>query len=432
MEPAVSRTAPRASEGYIVSNTRPVPRAIHVAHRVRRGSALLSACIAGALSAPAHTQTTSEDVARVLDAFRPYASVGISYDSNIYRLDDDAPKIGDTLADEYVTLAVGFDARLERREQRFNINGELNHSLYNEHDELDHTGSRFNAIWHWYASEGTTGDLGFRHRRALRDFANQSTLERVDEIRMENALFANGAFPVARNLRAGARAEFADISYGETERLDLQRSTVGASFGYVSAAGNWAGLDGEYIFGRYDNNSRADFDEYTVGPKVEWNFPGRTSAVATIGYTARDYDEATRVDYDGVTGRVDFKVEDDGRNGMEASIYRKLSNLDDEVADYAIVTGIRIEPRFKLRESFMLRLVAGYEQRDFDRDPTLAPSVTNGDRTDDVFMAGAFVDWDVHRNVRLTFGADLQQRDSTRELQDYDFGRVQLKVTGHF
>jgi len=417
-----------------VINTRTVSRATHATRRVRRGSVLLAACIAATLSAPARPQTmpTSEDVARALDAFSPYASLGIAYDSNIYRLDDDAPEIGDSLADQYVTLAVGFDSSLQKREQRFDFNGELNHTLFSEHDELDYTGSKLNAVWRWFASEGTTGDLGFRHRRALRDFANQSTLERVDDIRMENALFANGDFALARNLRAGARVDLADISYSETKRLDLQRTTVGANIGYVSSASNWLGIDGEYILGRYDNNSRSDFDEYTVGPKVEWKFTGRTTAVATVGYTARHYDDPTRTDYDGVTGRVDFKVDDDGRNGMDASVYRDLSNLDDEVSDYAIVTGIKVEPRFKVRESFMLRFVAGYEQRDFDRDPSLDPTIVAADRTDDVVLAGAFVDWDVHRNVRLTFGADLQQRDSTRELQDYKFGRVQLKVTGHF
>jgi hypothetical protein len=414
--------------------TRLVSRAVLASRRARRGSVLLAACIAATLAAPAYPQAlpTSEDVARALDAFSPYAAVGLGYDSNIYRLDDDAPEIGDSLADQYVTLAVGFDSRLEKRLQRFDINGELNHTLFGEHDELDYTGSKLNAIWHWVVSEGNGGDLGFRHRRTLRDFANQSTLNRIDDIRMENALFANGDFSLAPNWRAGARVDLADISYSETKRLDLQRTTVGGDVGYVSSASNWLGVDAEYVMGRYENNERSDFDEYTVGPKVEWKFTGRTTAVATAGYTSRNYDDASRADYDGATGRVELKVADDGRNGLDASIYRDLSNLDDEVADYAVVTGVKVEPRFKVRESFNLRFLAGYEQRDFDRDPSLDPVVVAADRTDDVYTVGAFVDWDVHSKVRLTFGADMQQRDSTRELQDYKFGRLVAKATGHF
>jgi hypothetical protein len=38
----------------------------------------------------------------------------------------------------------------------------------------------------------------------------------------------------------------------------------------------------------------------------------------------------------------------------------------------------------------------------------------------------------VRRNVAVTFGGDMQRRSSNRDLQDYDFGRVQLQVTARF
>jgi hypothetical protein len=403
-------------------------------------SRLLAASITLLLATPALPQSTSsqsliadEGVARVLDAFNPYVALGLGYDSNIYRLDDDAPEIGDTMADQYVTLAAGFESRLERVQQSFDINAEISRSLFMEHDELDYTGSKANAVWHWVASESTRGDLGVRHRRSLRDFANQSSFERDPETRMENALFASGEFSLPAQLTAEARADFADISFSETDRLDLQRLTVGGALGRATVAGNWFGLDGEYIQGSYDENPAADFDEYTVGPRVEWRTGARTQLTATVGYTSRMYDTESRQDYDGATGRLALEIEDDERNGLSASVYRELSNLGDEIADFAIVDGIIVEPRFRIRDNFDLRFVAGYERRDFQRDPLddFIPVPVDADREDDVYTAGAFVDWDVHKNVRVSIGADMQRRDSTRALQDYDFARFEIRITGH-
>jgi hypothetical protein len=405
------------------------------ARRAHRGSLTLAAAVAALLAWPAQPQVlpSDEDVARALDVFNPYASLGFAYDSNIFRLDDDAPEIGDTNADEYGTLAVGFDSHFEQAVQSFDVNAEVNHTLYLEHDDLDYTGSKANAVWHWVASEATRGDLGIRHRRALRDFANQSTLERQKDIRMENALFASGDVSLPSKVTFGGRAEFADIAFSDTDRLDLQRITVAGDAGFVSTSGNRIGLDAEYVMGRYDNNPISDFDEYTVGPKFEWKVGARTGMSATVGYTARDYDDESRTDYDGVTGRFEVTMDDDGSNSMTASVYRDLSNLGDEIAEYAVVTGAKIEPIFSLRDNLDLRLLGGIEKREFNRDADLGgvPLPLDADRDDDVYTIGAFVDWDIHKNIKLSFGADMQKRDSTRDLQDYDFARAQVRVTGH-
>jgi hypothetical protein len=398
---------------------------------------LLAASVALLLATPALPQSSAslvrdEGVARVLDAFNPYLTLGLGYDSNIYRLDDDAPQIGDSMADQYATLAAGFDSRFERVQQRFDLNAEVSRSMFLEHDELDYTGSKVNAIWHWVASEAIRGDLGVRHRRALRDFSNQATFERDPELRMENAVFASGEFSLPAQLTAEARTDFADVSFSESDRLDLQRATVGGALGRATVSGNWVGLDAEYVQGTYDANPRSDFSEYSVGPRLEWRTGARTQVTAAAGYTSRTYDEAPGRDYDGATGRFEVEVADDGRNGLSLSVYRELSTLGDEIADYAIVDGIRVEPSFGVRENLDLRFVAGYERRDFERDPLddFLPVPVDADREDDVYTAGAFVDWDVHKNVRVSIGADMQRRDSTRALQDYDFARFEVRITG--
>jgi hypothetical protein len=110
---------------------------------------------------------------------------------------------------------------------------------------------------------------------------------------------------------------------------------------------------------------------------------------------------------------------------MTASVYRDLSNLADESAEYAVIDGIRLAPTWTWKEGlFDLRLLAGYEDRNF--------KVTEDalDRKDEVVMGGLFLDWNVRRSITVTLGVDGEQRASSRVLQDYDFLRVQLGVIG--
>jgi hypothetical protein len=403
------------------------------ARRTTTRSCLLAAAVGAVLcldAGPSAAQGSEEDVARIVDAFNPYATVGYGYDSNIYRLDDEADEIGDGRSDQYAMVSAGFDADITSSLQRWDLYGELSHTLFNEHDDLDYTGSRAGAIWHWGLTKATFGELGIVHRRALRDFANQPAENKVKDVRMENKLQGSANIKLPGRWTMGVRGEFADITFSESERLDLRRFLTGGNIGYASTAGSTIGIDAEYVEGDYDINPLADYEEYTIGPTLEWKFTERTILLAKVGYTKRNQADPLRQDFDGITGRVSFNMDNAPTNGLKLVLYRDLSNLGDEVLDFAEVTGIEVEPRWQLREGLDVRLLAGYEKRDFNPDPDAELLGLDPNRDDDVFTGGAFLDWQFTRNFKLSVGADMQKRDSTRELQDFDFNRFEIKVTG--
>jgi len=403
----------------------------------RTGQHLLAASIAACLCLPATAQdarpigtpgTPWTPGTASTQGFQPYASLGYGYDSNIFRIDDDAPSVGGR-SDQYAMLQAGFDFNHQPGLQKYQLSAEIGHTLFNEYDDLDYTGGLALARWQWQTAEGATGDLGYRFKRSLRDFANQNRLEKVKDIRSEHAVFASGNLDVAEHWRVGVRGALADIAYSETGALDLQRTTVGARADYISGAGNRVGLDAEYVLGRYDTNQGADYDRYTVGPALDWALTERTSISAKLGYTVRDNDSPLLEDYDGFTGKLEVDVHGKGGPTVKASLYRELSNIGDEVAEYAIVHGISIEPRWQLSSAVELRLEAMYENRDFQ----VSDDVLFADaREDDVYGGGAFVDWNVRPNVTVTLGVDAEQRSSSRAFRDYDFARAELRVTARF
>lgn len=375
-------------------------------------------------------QGSDEDVVRVVDALNPYATVGFGYDSNIFRLDDSLDTAGNELSDQYAMLSAGFDTEITRSLQRWDLYGEVSHTLFDEYDDLDYTGSRAGAIWHWGLTKASFGSVGFTHRRALRDFANQAGLNKVADLRMENKLAGDANIKLPGRWTMGVRGEYADVSFSETERLDLRRFLTGANIGYASTAGSTIGLDAEYVEGDYDENPLADYEEYTIGPMLDWNITERTNLQAKVGYTNRDQADPLRQDFDGVTARATMQFNNAPRNALKVVLYRDLSNLGDEVLQYAEVTGIEVEPRWQVREGMDLRFVLAYENRDFNPDPDAELIGLDPNRDDDVFTGGAFFDWQYNRNFKLSIGADMQKRESTRELQDFDFNRFEIKLTG--
>lgn len=112
------------------------------------------------------------------------------------------------------------------------------------------------------------------------------------------------------------------------------------------------------------------------------------------------------------------------RDQLTVAIWRELSNLGDEIADFALIHGISVEPRWELSEALALRLFASYEDRDFEG--------IGGDsnRQDDVVTGGVFADWTITPNISVSVGYNAQTRSSTRIYQDYDSRDIQLQITG--
>ena len=356
--------------------------------------------------------------------FGPYASLTATNDSNVYRLDDQQPAIGDR-GDQYATLAVGFDSKIRSGQQQYLLSGEYSPTRYNNHSEIDYDGAKAAAVWHWNANELLGGNAGYRYSRTLRNFANQLAPRRVVELRTENRVFGSADRGLPGNWKFGLRGSYADVNFSRTTALDIQRATGGATLSYVSRAGNTLGFDALVTHGDYKNSSVQDFDEYTIGPTLEWKFTVRTQLTGNMGYTERVYTNSSKPNYGNVTGRFTLTIADAGRGSLSASIWRELSNLGDEIADYAIVNGLSLDPAWTLSNGLTARVHGSYEHRDFQVTTGIA-----SDRVDDVGNVSGFLDWPLGRHFKLSGGVTVERRSSTRQLQTYQFLQQQLQIVG--
>lgn len=366
----------------------------------------------------------ADSLGHFLDVFNPYASLTVTNDSNVYRLDDQQPAIGDR-GDQYATLAAGFDANIKSGLQQYLLSGEYSPTRYNNHSEINYDGAKVAAVWHWTASDALNGTAGYRYSQTLRNFANQLAPKRIIDLRDENRVYGDVDRDLPENWKFGLRGSFSDVTFSQTTSLDIQRAVGGATLSYVSRAGNTLGFDAQVTNGNYKNSSAQDFNEYTIGPTLQWKFTVRTQLSGNIGYTERQYTNSTKQNYGDVTGRFTLTIADAGRGSLSASIWRELSNLGDEIAEYTIVNGLALDPAWTLSNGLTARVHGGYEHRDFRVVTGVA-----SDRIDDVGNVSGFLDWPLGRHFKLSGGVTVERRSSTRYLQSYQDLQQQLQIVG--
>lgn len=366
----------------------------------------------------------ADSLGHLFDVLNPYASVNVTNDSNVYRLDDQAVSIGDR-GDQITTLALGFDSRLRSGQQQYLVSGEFSPTWYNHHSNINYNGAKVAAVWHWVSSDVLSGTAGYRFSQTLRNFANQLYPNRVVDVRTENRVLGSVDRDLPENWKFGVRGDYADVTFDNSTQLDIKRTTGGATLSYVSRAGNTLGFDVQMLHGDYQNSSALDFNEYTVGPTLQWKYTVRTQLNGNIGYTWRQYSNSTKQNYGDITGRFTLTIADAGRGSLTATIWRELSNLGDEVAQYAVINGIGIDPAWTLSNGMTARVHGGYEHRDFRVVTGLEP-----DRIDDVGNVSGFIDWPIGRHFKLSGGVVVERRSSTRYLQSYQFLQQQIQIVG--
>ncbi len=392
---------------------------------------LWAAVLYGAIPAPPAAAQASEELPP--SSFDPYALVGLTYDSNPLRVSSaDEIRGSDDESDMITTLEAGLDSYMAISRQTLTLKGRIFRNQYEEFDQIDHTGGNALGEWQWVWGSAWSGDLGYLFTRQLRDLANQSRAAR--DIREESRFFGSVERGIGAGLRAVLAASSADIEFEENERLSLTRDTGQVGIYYESALDRSVGLEGKFTDGQYELDSDRDYDETSLQAVFDWPFSEKTRLAAKAGVTSRDYNGEDRPDFSGVTGLVSL-VRTNARGGLlTVSIYREPSTLGDEIANYAIVEGITISPEWPVGIAINLRLDLNYERRDFRgvRDLTIPDPDDLESREDDVVSAALWLDWDVTRIFRVSFGLAAGERSSTLPDEEYDYQSARIQFRAGF
>lgn len=368
----------------------------------------------------ASVNAVSADLEDVLNVLQPYLLGGITYESNLLMLPSDEQ------SDFYTTLGVGMGAELVLGQQTISLDGLIFRNDFDRFNYLDYDGGEVDLVWDWIAGRIWSGRVGYGFDQSLRSFAFQ--VVPFKDIISRNRVFVEADRWVADRWRLGLEGNWTNVGFSESSVQDRTILGGGARIDYVTSTSSTIGLRSSYSNGDFQSESVADYYEFQMGPELKWRLSPKTRVELFLGYLERDYEQGSENDYNGYVGSLNTFWQATGKTSVNLSLLRTVSALGDEIANYAVVQGVTLEPSWAIGSKTILRGLLGYQEQDFS-GTNLDPLGTES-RLDKVTDLELWFDWNPMSAIRLSLGMTFEERDSTRALREYRnevlFGQIEL------
>lgn len=378
------------------------------------------------------------------------AALGLSHDSNVYRLPDSAAALpGDQSRADTVTTATvlaGLDQPIGR--QRVFGNASLRDIRFAHNSALNNNGYGLNLGLDWSTAERLSGRLSLQ---ANRDQAlynpdkDLPTVLRSNSVRSEQieAIVRLGA--VSTWLLEGALGwRQSAQSAPQYRALDVHQATATMGLrwqprGTLSLATSLRLADGRYPHYRRlaDGSDQADrFRRQELNLNADWAASGASTLALRLGATHMAFTEATQRNFNGLTGELRWAWRPRAKLALTGTLARDTS------ADAALSAGI-ISSSLQSRASNTLRVQADYElsakinlqatlstvQRDLASSATIFGSAALTAGSDRANSLGLAARWAPTRTLQLRceFNHDRRRSDGRLSLA---YGANNLGCTG--
>jgi len=366
---------------------------------------------------------------------------GITYDSNLFRLSDDADAqstLGTSDKSDLI-LRIGAGGKYELRKSRQKFIAEINVSEYKfkEFDDLDNTSNDLRGEWQWQLGNDWSGNLGLSHRRYLESFSNFQLYLRdmVDQDR----LYGSANYLLSSRLKFTLDADRYDTEHGEQTRntLDSKINNMAFTVNWVTPAQNTIGLKYRTADANLPNPGTIgttpvsnSYNEDELSVVATWTLTGASQINARLGYTKRNFDEVSARNFSDPTWRLTYLWRPSGKAGLEVATWREVSEFQDLSSNYVSVTGLSIAPTWSLTPQVALRGRIAYETRDYAGDPGLGAVATQREDKDTVYQISAL--WTPLRLTEFIMTLESGKRTSNQAFADYKYEAISILATRYF
>mgnify|MGYP000844745372 CR=1 FL=1 len=329
-------------------------------HPMRPLILALMTALVGAGSASAQTQASAPWYAGV--------ALGFSHDSNVFRLGDGKnPPSGLVRSDNITTatLLAGFDQPVGR--QRVFGSATLRDNRFASNDLLDGSGYAANLGLDWSSIERLSGTLQMRASRDMAFIApevgftvqpsrNVASSRQVDNV-VRLGLVSRWQAEVGMGLRS---IDYSAIEYASRE-YDSHWASMGLRYkpsAALSFGVAYRGTRGKYPHYRLLPGGTWQADRFTqrdLDFTATWTVSGASSLSSRLSIERVSFDEATRRDFDGLTGELRWNWQPTGKLRVTTSLLRDTGR-DSVLNTYQFITGTDIS-----RTSNALSARADYE-----------------------------------------------------------------------
>lgn len=375
------------------------------------------------------------------DRVTPFASLTLSRDDNLLRLDkNESPSL--ERSDSFSTLAAGINVNLSYSRQNVVLNLSRNQNRYDRYDLLGYDGEDYRAAWNWKLGNHVSGVLG----------ANRS----LTQTSFSAFNFTNSAFQLVNNTVtrtvANARADWlfhprwsvgssfqASESVNDTQQQrtqDNESDSLELSLNYATPKGAQLGTLVTLNKVDYPNrqvfaNSRIDnsYVQNEFSLTGSWPVTGKLATRVRVGYVRREHESLPARDFSGLSFRASADYAITAKTFANLSVFRELSGADEDNANTRLVTGFRLAGVWQINSWFGLRGNAGYERFDYRNDPGFVLGSTPR-RVEDNFSGALSLSYSPLRQLTVDVGLQTGSRDSNITNGSFEFLTTFASIRG--
>jgi len=375
------------------------------------------------------------------DNFTPYVYTSVTYDSNLFRVANDAEAIsilGSTNKDDTVRhLGAGFQFELPVSRQLLRADATVDRANYDTYDILNNTETDGQATWAWQVGNLWSGNLGYSYSKQLSTFYElQSVLK---ETRTENAYFLDGGYQFHPDWRLIGSISQSGQDYQERKELELESRSRRLEIQYQNTLNTRMGLRAnvteidllnlEDVGGTLVNN---DSTQTEISGVFYWEGTSKSHFEARVGITNQKYDELSERDFHGSIGRMTYLWFMTEKTKLDISLWRETDSgyydVYDETTAFVVTKGMRISPVWSATPKITVSGTFSYEQDGFEGENAVILGSGLKSREDKIRLFRVNAGYNPAPNVDFSLAYQLEKRTSNRKDSEFDSSQIDAKV----
>ena len=370
------------------------------------------------------------------DTFRPVVSYGYSYDSNLFRLENDFAAVFygiDTSihSDTFQRLGVGFDLDWKQGRQRVVAKALASKTRFDRYSLLNYTGQDANLEWQWQLGNYWSGKVGMSRTKSLGTFREVTGL--VSNTRSDENLFFEANYRIHPRWQASLRANSRSYTYSaigqRTSNYDNDGWTLGAY--YLGNTLQRIGLEFRDNGYSYPNRTldvtppgltETDLSDRSINLVANWQASGKSGLNVRIGRVERKNKHISALDYSGFNWRLDGNWAVSGKSLVGGSLFREIRNTEYTTSNHSMVSGGTLSYIWQFMPKTRMQASLGQEDYNYD-------GIVRRDKVKTATVAVVHEPW---VGGELSAGIQRETRDSNTVLYSYKSNALFLNANLKF
>lgn len=363
------------------------------------------------------------------DTFRPVVSYTYGYDSNLFRMENDAEaltQLGTPIQSEtYQRLGIGFDLDWKQGRQHVVSRVQTNKTSFSRYSQLDNNGRDIDLQWQWVLGNQWSGRLGKYLSKSQGSFREVQTL--VTNTRTNNNTVFEANYLIHPRWKASFRSSSSVYEYSAKPQNNVETDSKTIGCYYLGGTLEKIGIEYRVADGRFPNRTLSPtldnaYQERNLNLVARWAASGKSHLNARIGQMQRQKPHIAGRDFSGLEWRFDGTWSLSGKSLLGGSLYRELSNVELATANYAVTDGASLNFTWQALPKTRLQATLGHENIEYD----------TAVRQDKISNAALVAVYEVWPGGELSAGLQREVRESTGNSLGYQSNSLFLNANLRF